>query len=117
MLFDLVALNRRRRPDVAVVSYKRWPRTRRVPSTEAWEVTPDLAVEVVSRTNTAAEATKKLKEYFRAGVRVVWVIFPDPGEVHVYTSPKTVQILDRSDMLRGEPVLPGFRLAVSDLFE
>jgi Uma2 family endonuclease len=117
MLFDLVAVNRHRRPDVAIVSYKRWPRARRVPSTEAWEVIPDLAVEIVSRTNTAAEALKKLREYFRAGVRLVWLIFPDPGEVHVYKAPKTVLILDRNDVLRGEPVLPGFRLAVSDLFE
>jgi Uma2 family endonuclease len=117
MLFELATVERQRRPDVAVVSYKRWPLKRRVPSTEAWAVTPDLAVEVVSRTNTAGEALKKLREYSHAGVRLVWVIFPDPGEVHVYSSPKTVQILDRTDVLRGEPVLPGFRLAVSELFE
>ena len=117
MLFDLVSVGRQRRPDVAVVSYKRWPRTRRVPSTEAWEVTPDLAVEVASPSNTAEKVLKKVREYFRAGVRLVWVIFPEPAEVHVHNSPKSVQILDLTDVLRGDPVLPGFRLPLSKLFE
>ena len=117
MLFDLVAIGKQRRPDVAVVSFKRWPRTRRVLSTEAWAVTPDLAVEVVSPSNTAGKVLKKVREYFQAGVRLVWIIFPDAAEVHVYNSPKTVQVLDRTDVLRGDPVLPGFRLALADLFE
>jgi Uma2 family endonuclease len=117
MLFDLPVVKRQRRPDVAFVSYKRWPRTRRVPSTEAWEVVPDLAVEVVSRSNTAGEMLKKVREYFRAGVRLVWVIFPDAAEIHVYVSPKSIEVLHSRDELRGEPVLPGFRLRLSALLE
>ena len=51
MLFDLTPVQRQRRPDVAFVSYNRWPRQRRVPRTEAWEVVPNLVVEVVSPTD------------------------------------------------------------------
>ena len=66
---------------------------------------------------TAGEVLKKLREYFRAGVLLVWVIFPDVAAVHVYTSPKTVQILDVSDVLRREPVLPVFRLPLARRIE
>ena len=52
MLFDLgPTVRRKRRPDVAFVSYERWPRQRRVPRAEAWDVVPNLAVEVVSRSD------------------------------------------------------------------
>src|SRR5215470_19511793 len=55
MLFDLTTVQRKRRPDVAFVSYDRWPRQRRVPRTEAWEVVPNLMVEVVSPTDRVGE--------------------------------------------------------------
>src|SRR3989442_6544790 len=55
--------NLRRRPDVAFVSYGRWP-TRTIPRTEAWDVMPDLAVEIVSATNSAEEIDNKLTDYF-----------------------------------------------------
>ena len=106
-----------RRPDVAFVSYQAWPRERRVPRTNAWEVVPDLAVEVVSPTNFAEEIVDRVLEFFQAGTRQVWVVFPGPEQVYVYRSPTQVQILTRSDALEGEPLLPGFRLPVATLFE
>jgi len=61
MLFDLGAtIQRKRRPDVAFVSYDRWPQQQRVPHTEAWEVVPNLAVEVVSRTDRADDLMNKV---------------------------------------------------------
>jgi Uma2 family endonuclease len=107
----------RRRPDVAYVSYERWPRNRRVPGTEAWGVVPDLAVEVVSPSNTADEVLGKIREYFQAGVRRVWVIYPTEEQAYVYRSPTKNVILTTSDEFDGEDVLPGFRLGLSKLFE
>src|SRR5215470_10786518 len=60
MLFDLTAVQRQRRPDVAFVSYDRWPRQRRVPRTQAWAVVPELAVEVISPSNTFEEVINKV---------------------------------------------------------
>lgn len=118
VLFDLgPALQRKRRPDVAFVSYARWPRQRGVPHAEAWDVVPNLAVEVVSPSNTWDEMVNKVAEYFRAGVEGVWVIFASQEQVYVYDSPTQVRILTRADALTGEPVLPGFRLPVAALFE
>jgi Uma2 family endonuclease len=106
-----------RRPDVAFVSYDRWPRDRRLPRANAAPVVPDLAVEVVSPTNTASEIQAKRHEYFQAGVRAVWVIFPDQREVYAYSSPTSVRILPHDGELDGGEVVPGFRLPVAALFE
>ncbi len=118
MLFELVPWSgRKRRPDVAFVSYRRWPCRRVLPDTEAWSVVPELAVEVVSRTNTLEEIMGKMKEYFQAGVERVWVVLPKQQEVYVYESPTHVTILTRSDSLVGDPVVPGFTVPVSQLFD
>jgi Uma2 family endonuclease len=106
-----------RRPDVAYVSYERWPRTRRVPSTPAWDVVPDLAVEVVSPTNTASEVVLKVRDYFRAGTRLVWVVYPSAEVVYIYTTPTSIRVVDRSGELEGGTVLPEFRLPLAELFE
>jgi Uma2 family endonuclease len=116
MLFHLPDDLPERRPDLAYVSADRWPH-RFIPRTRAWLVVPDLAVEVVSENNSAEEIQIKLHEYFRAGVRLVWVIYPEPACVYVYESTKTVKVLDRSDILEGGQVLPGFSLQLEKLFE
>ena len=70
VLFLLIdAKKRQRRPDLAFVSFQRWPRGRRVPSSAAWEVVPNLAIEVVSPTNFANEVLEKIEDYFLAGSR------------------------------------------------
>jgi Uma2 family endonuclease len=106
-----------RRPDVSFVSYGRWARDRRMPRGSAGPVVPDLAVEVVSPKNTATEVQRKRHEYFRAGVRLDWVIYPDQYEIYVYTAPTAVSILTRNDEPDGGDVVPGFRLPVAALFE
>ncbi|HZW32142.1 MAG TPA: Uma2 family endonuclease [Isosphaeraceae bacterium] len=107
----------KRRPDLAFISAQRWPLRRRVPRTEAWDVVPDLAVEVVSQSNTADAVAIKIEEYFQAGVRVVWVIYPVNNKVYVYNSPTSVRILQVGDTLEGGELLPGFQIALSILFD
>jgi Uma2 family endonuclease len=108
--------NLKRRPDLAFVSDHRWPLTRRVPRTEAWDVVPDLAVEFVSESNSANSVVIKIEEYFQAGVRKVWVAYPVVSKVYVYDSPARVRILQRGDDLDGEDIIPGFRIGVATLF-
>jgi Uma2 family endonuclease len=118
MLFDLtVATGRKRRPDVAFVSFDRWPLTRRIPRTEAWEVVPNLAVEVVSRMDSFDHLMDKIADYFHAGVERVWVVFPSQEQVYTYDSPSSVRILTRTDELSGDLILPHFRLSLVELFE
>ncbi len=106
----------KRRPDTSFVSYARWPKATPLPEDEGWNVIPDLVV-VVSPSNLANEMKRKIAEYFTAGVRLVWVAYPNIGLMESYDSPSSVRILDRSGTLDGGIVLPGFRLALTDLFE
>ena len=80
------ALGLKRRPDLAFVSSQRRPLRRRVPRAEAWEIVPDLAVEVISLTNGAEQVTEKIEEYFRSGVHQVWVVYPGTCKIYVYDS-------------------------------
>ena len=68
----------KRRPDVAFVSFGRWSSTV-VARAPAWNVVPDLAVEIVSPTNLAEEIDNKITDYCQSGVRLVWVFHPDSG--------------------------------------
>jgi Uma2 family endonuclease len=102
-------------PDVAFVSWDRLPGRRR-PAQPLPDLVPDLAAEILSAANTAAEMARKLQEYFTAGVRLVCVIDPAARTVRVYTAPDAVTELAETDTLTGEPVLPGFRLEVRELF-
>jgi Uma2 family endonuclease len=106
-----------RRPDLSFVSFDRWPYSS-LPTEDppAFDVVPNLAVEVVSPTNTAAEVEGKVEEYLQAGVELVWVVFPVPQRIHVYDSPTQARILRANDELDGGQVLPGFRLKIADLF-
>jgi Uma2 family endonuclease len=118
MLFDLtVATGRKRRPDVAFVSFDRRPLRRRIPRTEAWDVVPNLAVEVVSRIDSFDYIVDKVAEHFHAGVERVLVVFPSQEQVYIYDSPTSVRILTRTDELSGDPILPHFRLPLVELFE
>lgn len=106
----------RRRPDLAFVSAERWPLDRPLPETGDWEVIPDLAVEVVSPNDLYKEVLAKIEEYFRHGVRQVWLVQPSMRQVYVYDSPTQVRILAESDTLENT-VVPGFVLAVAELFQ
>jgi Uma2 family endonuclease len=109
---------RKRRPDIAFVSSERWPIDR--PTSlreEAWDVVPDLTVEVISPTDPAEALLEKVREYFQAGVRLVWLVYPSHRCIHVFEAWNRIRVVTESDALDGSDVLPGFRLALSRLFE
>jgi Uma2 family endonuclease len=118
VLFDFTsAVGKKRRPDLAFVSFTRWPREKPAPRTESWEVVPDLVVEVISPTNPANEVVDKVAEYFDAGVDRVWVVYPSQRQIYVYASPTELKILTESDQLTDDVLLPGFQLPLHTLFD
>ncbi len=118
LLFRIDAKGKlKRRPDLAFVSAQKWPVGKRVPKGEAWDMVPDLAVEVVSESNTAQEVMQKVVDYLGAGSRLVWVVYPDLKQVHVYTDLTSARILTEPAELDGGEVVPGFRLSLTELFE
>jgi Uma2 family endonuclease len=75
-----------------------------------------LAVEVLSRGNTKKEIDRKLRDFFKAGVRLAWVIQPKTQTAEVYTSPTKPRHVGKDQSLDGGDVLPGFTLSLKDLF-
>jgi Uma2 family endonuclease len=102
-----------RMPDVVYVSNARLPDGKRRPVPQ---LAPDLAVEVLSAGNTVAEMRRKRREYFEAGVRLVWIVDPTTRTVDVYTEIENPVSLRESQSLDGGSVLPGFTLDLRALF-
>jgi Uma2 family endonuclease len=102
-------------PDVSFLTWDRLP-GRKAPREPIPELVPDLAVEVLSSSNTKQEMDDKLREYFRCGVRLVWYVDPSSRTVAVYTSTEQPLTLSAEQVLDGGQVLPGFTLSLKELF-
>ena len=110
--------SRKRRPDIAFVSSERWPLDRPTSlSDDAWDVVPDLTVEVISPNDAAEDLIVKVKEYLQAGVRLVWLVYPSQRCIHVFETWNRIRVETETDTLDGDDVLPGFHLSVNRLFE
>jgi Uma2 family endonuclease len=111
VLPDLVRI-----PDVSFIAWDRLP-DEKLPRARIPVLAPDLAVEVLSQGNTEAEMERKLREYFEAGVRLVWYVDPETRTARVYTRPDEVRLLHEDDTLDGGDVLPGFHLTLRECFD
>lgn len=79
-------------------------------------MTPDLAVESVSPDDRADAVLEKVQEYLRAGVRLVWVIYPRQRQIHRFGPGGFGTAMEDADTLPGDDVLPGFELALQQLW-
>jgi len=104
-----------REPDLAFASWDRIPDRKR-PTAPIAGFVPDLAIEILSPSNTKAEMARKRGEYFAAGVRLVWEIDPRARTAAIYDAPDRVTVLAASMTLDGGAVLPEFALPLADLF-
>jgi Uma2 family endonuclease len=77
---------------------------------------PDLAVEVVSPGDRVSEIEEKVRRWLEFGTRMVWVVSPRLRTVTVYRSLTDIVTLTEKDVLDGGDVVPGFRIAVSEIF-
>jgi Uma2 family endonuclease len=102
-----------RRPDVSFIRRERLPEGR-LP--KGWAIfPPDLAVEVVSPNDLAESLEVKLTDYRKAGVPLLWVIYPGARTVRVHHGDGSARCLDEFDELLGEDVIPGFRCTVREI--
>ncbi len=103
-----------RAPDVAFVASDRLPSP--LPK-GFFPGPPDLAVEVVSPDDRDSKVLAKVQNWLDAGCRVVWLVDPRRQTVQVYQGRSQAKVLRLSDTLSGEPLLPGFLLAVAEVFK
>jgi Uma2 family endonuclease len=102
-------------PDVCFIPWERLPGGE-LPDEVIAGVAPTLAVEVLSEGNTKSEMERKLKDYFEAGVKLVWLIDPKTQTATAYTSPTKARLVAKDEALVGGKVLPGFTLSLKDVF-
>ena len=108
-------LGNKRSPDISFVAKERLKGLKKLPK-GFFEGAPDLAIEVLSPSNTFEEIHSKLVEYFESGCKLAWVINPDEESVLVYRKPQPEKLLKITDSLDGEELIPGFTLAIAELF-
>jgi len=104
-----------RRPDVSFVSRERLAGNR-PPALGAWEIVPDLAVEVLCPSNKMHEIDAKVLDYLDAGVRQVWVLFPDTRRMYIHSSRSEVRVIGEHAPLSGGDVLPGLAGTLAEVF-
>ncbi len=105
--------DRVRKPDFLFLKAGRLPRG---PLPAGWlNVVPDCVAEVVSTHDRASELERKLGDYRRAGVPLIWVIYPEPLKAYVYRLDGSVTELGPDDALDGEDIIPGFHCPLASL--
>jgi len=103
-------------PDVAFI---RWSRLRTpgvIPDEAIASLAPDLAVEILSPSNTAGEMRRKVGDYLDAGVCLVWIIDPRARTCTVHQRGEAPRVLGVADTLDGGALLPGLAIPLSVLF-
>lgn len=105
-----------RAPDVSFVSKARLRGFSRS-AKQFFPGAPDLAVEILAPSNTAAEISARLADFFSSGTRLAWIVHPEEQFVEVCHSPTERRLLGPGTFLDGEELLPGFRFPIADLFK
>lgn len=81
-----------------------------------WTIAPDLAVEVLSDSDTVRIIHGKMRDYFALGTPLIWLVYPEEQIVEVCTPDGKRQTMQKADHLDHAEVLPGFSCAVGELF-
>lgn len=100
-----------RRPDLAYYSQKQI-----VETAKGINQVPSFVIEIISPSDNQNRILEKNQEYFSAGVEIIWLIMPNLKQVHVFSSPKKVEICTENDICSAKPILPDFEISVNDLF-
>ena len=103
-----------RAPDFAFIAKANLPEKK--PKEAFWPGAPDLAVEVLSPDDRTGEVDEKIEAWLDAGCAAVWVVDPKLETVTIYLSRTNVQVKTAGETLQGDPVVPGFSCAISELF-
>lgn len=101
-----------RGPDISFISHER----RQPLSGYYLLAAPDLAVEVISRDDTASAIHDMVRDFLEAGTKAVWVLYPSSQTIAVHMGEGS-RTLAGDDVLDGGDALPGFRVKVSEVFK
>lgn len=100
-----------RRPDIAYLTNEQLKE-----ADKGQDPIPPFVIEIISENDNINKVLSKISEYYKAGVQIVWLIFPEEKEVHVYSSRRDVKICIENDICSAAPVLPEFEIGIDVLF-
>lgn len=110
----------RRNPDRVRAADIAFIRQERVPPLEArqhiMEVIPDLVVEILSKSETIEEVNDRIDDWLGAGVQMLWIVDPYRRMVTIFRPGHDPVLVGEHGILEGDPVIPGFRCPVAELF-
>lgn len=98
-----------RRPDLSLWTSERIEKAQD-------ESVSEFVIEIISPTDRSVKVEEKVLEYFEAGVKVVWLLFPQTQTAHVYTSPISVMICKGDRVCSAAPVVPDFEIRAEEVF-
>jgi Uma2 family endonuclease len=101
-----------RKPDLAFISIEQ---TRA--AMQGYEPVPEFVIEVISSNDQINRVKNKVYEYFNAGVKVLWHIFPEQQVVEVYRSPENLIVCSGNKLCSAEPVVEGFQMPAAEIFK
>ncbi len=104
-----------RGPDVAFVAWDRMP-SGQIPKEPVPDLVPNFVIEVLSIGNTYGEMSRKRREYFHAGVELLWMVDHRSRTVTVFRTPLDATVLSEGQTLDGGKVLPGWQVDIAELF-
>jgi Uma2 family endonuclease len=99
-----------RRPDIAYLT-----KVQIEAANKGTDVIPEFVIEIISGNDNINKVEAKISEYYKAGVKVVWLILPEEKSVHIYTSRRDVKICIENDICSAAPVLSEFEISVDVL--
>ncbi|MGE3796240.1 MAG: Uma2 family endonuclease [Thermomicrobiales bacterium] len=99
-------------PDLAFVAASRLP----VDLRGYLHLAPDLAVEIVSPGNSPGDIERKVALYLAAGVRLIWVIYPDQRQIVAHAPNRAPRVFQAPESIPGDDILPGLTIGVEEIF-
>lgn len=80
------------------------------------EPMPEFIIEVISKKDPILIVKDKVYEYFNAGLKVLWHVFPHNQTVEIYRSPQEIEVCSSEQICSAEPVVEGFKIKTQDVF-
>ncbi|MBF2020296.1 MAG: Uma2 family endonuclease [Hydrococcus sp. C42_A2020_068] len=105
-----------RSPDAAWIAQARWDALTPEQRRKFPPIAPDFVIELRSETDDLKTLQAKMREYMENGVRLGWLLNPQDWQIEIYQSGRAVEVLSSPNRLSGEPLLPGFVLELSEIF-
>lgn len=104
--------NQWRKPDISFIT-----KAQVQAATKGNEPIPEFVIEVISKNDTINQVKNKVDEYFSAGVKILWHIFPELEKIEIYRSADKSETFSQDNICSAEPIVEGFKIIVADVFK